>query len=173
MVGIALPALENGKPKCNLFPYSSLPTLQYIMINVDWMWPPLGRSEGREKPRTVHSPLLRTRMPDRTVHVALMLFLCFLVEWICNWEEYSKIMKHVSNLKMWSLTHFIFKSPKQNDLPSNCSWQPRVRLRCYFCSTSRSTRHANIPLGMIHLLYTICIGGSSPTLADKDGCHSL
>ena len=119
-------------------------------------------------------PLLR--MPHRSLRLILILFLCFIIEWICKWDKSHKTMKHVSNLKTLSLTHFIlvFKNHRQDYLPSDGSWQTCVMLCYYLCSISCSMHHANIPFkDDTFFFYTICIGGSNQRPADKGGCPSL
>lgn len=96
------------------------------------------------------------------------------MEWICNWEKCSKIRKHVSNLKMLSLIHFIsvFKNHKCNYLLSDCSWQTCVTLCYYFCSTSCTMHHANIPLGDDKpSLYYLHWWPQPETVADRHGCQ--
>ena len=162
--------------------YSSLLTLLYIMSKKHWMGPSQGlrlKWEIRGRACT-WNPVLPTlpllRMPHKSLCLILILFLCLLMEWICNWNKSHKIIKHVSNLKMLSLSHFIlvFKDHKQDDLPSEGSSQTCVMLCYYLCSLSPAMPHADIPLrNDTCFSYTICLGGSNQRLGDKGGCPSL
>lgn len=103
---IVVSAFRN-KHVISLF-YSARPTSQYIMTKIDRPEPGLSEDQSWvaswSEDRLCHTKLISQtaspRMPERTMCVLdthAIFVIC--MEWICNWEKCSKIMKHVSDLK--------------------------------------------------------------------------